>query len=129
MTKETREQIEKLFSTMAAEKHAAGLPLEQAKLIACHQLMHDARAGQIDRAAVADLVIAEEIRHGRSREEAQLHVEAIFAGKPSNSAPRDFGYEKGRVRLKQPRRFMTPGNIAPHASDELSAFANSILSR
>jgi hypothetical protein len=122
----TLTEIKKRFEADAARRHAAGLPKEQARLVALRQLIRDATAGEIEANAAKQIVIDEEIAHGRSAEAAKACAEAVLAGEAGDFAPRDFGYEKAKPRRKWRTQPMDAATQAESdmMSAQLSAWAN-----
>ena len=125
MSERPKSLVMKRFEEETATRYAAGLPQEQAKLIALFQLTRDARNGSLPADAVADLIIAEEMRHGRASDAAKEHARAVLAGKSSDYAPRDFGYPKGRQRRHSSGRVpLDASNCDPFMSDSLTRWVN-----
>ena len=117
----------KKFDAMRAEKAAAGLNPEQAALVALQQCARDARAGQLDRKEVVELIVSEETRCGATKQAAELCARDLLDGKPCGFAKRNFGGKPRRVRryVAKPDPYFEAQSEARSA--ELSAWANGTL--
>lgn len=129
---DSNSQVRSAFDLLRAEKRSAGLNDSQAGLVALRQFIRDARAGTRDVQEVAALVIAEEVKHGRTEAQARAAAKAMLEGRTPDFAPRP--NPEARPRRPRARRSSSgaysfrDGELPLSAvSPELSAYANQSL--
>jgi hypothetical protein len=97
----TAAEVKHIFAADAARRQAAGMPLKQAELAACLQIVRDVRAGKLEDRPACEFLVEIEMESGRPRKAAKTHARDVLDGKPSQWAPRDFGYPKTTHRPKR----------------------------